>query len=316
MSEAGWWPVINARLIETIDVANILGEGVLWRACDQTLWWTDIQAKKLYRLDWARHRIKTFEMPERLGSFGFVAGRDDLLVAAFESGFAILEPESAFVHWLSRPADLGDGVRLNDGRVDPSGRFWAGAMVERDLRDGETPDARLYMLDGNGVSHGRAGGAHISNGLCWSPAGDRVYFADSMRNEIRVGQFDNSPDGALSFQHFAKTHNGSPDGAVTDHEGRYWSALWGGSRVCCFSPAGEEIFALPVDAPQPTCPAFGGPQGNLLFVTSAHDGLSDTALAAAPKSGAVFVFETDTAGAPAARAVFSQAVIAAAGRGA
>lgn len=305
--------MIKARLVEEIDVTNILGEGVLWRASDQTLWWSDIHAKKLFRLDWTSHRVMTVDMPERLCSFGFIAGRDDLLIAAFESGFAILEPESAGVHWLARPAELGAGVRLNDGRVDPFGRFWAGAMVERALRDDEAPDAWLYMLDGEGDAHVRARGVHISNGLCWSPAGDRVYFADSMRNEIRSARFQRDGNDALSFERFAKTHNGSPDGAVTDRDGRYWSALWDGSRVACFSPEGDEVFSLPINAPQPTCPAFGGPDGNLLFVTSGRDGLSDAALAASPKSGAVFVFETNAIGVPAVRANISPSVIAAAG---
>ena len=305
--------MINTRLVETIDVANILGECVLWRASDQTLWWTDIHAKRLYRLDWATHRINAFTMPERLCSFAFVAGRDDLLVAAFESGFAILAPESPSVHWLARPVALGEGVRLNDGRVDPFGRFWAGAMIERNLRVGETPDASLYMLDADGKAHVRARGAHISNGLCWSPSGDRVYCSDSMRNEIRWAPFDGASSEQLAFRQLAKTGDGSPDGAVTDSLGRYWSALWGGSRIACFSPAGEEVYSLPVDARQPTCPAFGGPQGNLLFVTSARDGLDAAALAAAPNSGAVFVFETDITGGPSPRAVFSDTVIAAAG---
>ncbi len=305
--------MITARLIETIDVANVLGEGVLWRVSDQTVWWTDIQARKLYRLDWRTKKIQTFTTPERLASFGFVDGRDDLLVAAFESGFALFNPESTMLHWLARPAALGGGVRLNDGRVDPFGRFWAGAMIERDLRDKETPNAFLYMLDADGIVHIRSRGVHISNGLCWSPAGDRIYFADSMRNKVFSAAFDSSKDDALSLRDFTTTNDGSPDGAIVDAEGRYWSALWGGSRVACFSPMGEEVFSLPVDAPQPTCPAFGGENGNLLFVTSARDGLSDAVLAASPMSGAVFVFETNVSGAPPPRAKVSPSVITTAG---
>ena len=301
-------PAPKATLIETIDVKNTLGEGVLWRAADQTLWWTDIQERTLYALDWRSKKIKTYATPERVGSFGFVETRDDILIVAFESGFALYQPESAALHWLARPEELGEGVRLNDGRVDPFGRFWAGAMVERELRDGETPDGRLYMVDAEGVAHTRARGAHISNGLCWSSAGNRIYFADSMRNSIKTAPFGERASGELALENFAKTTDGSPDGAVTDRDGRYWSALWGAGRVACFSPEGEEIFSLAVDAPQPTCPAFGGPDGNLLFVTAARDGLSDTALAASPKSGSVFVYETNTAAAPAARARFAPAL--------
>lgn len=297
--------VLIATLIETIGVQNTLGEGVLWRASDQTLWWTDIKERTLYALDWRSKVITTYSTPERVGSFGFIDSRDDILIVAFESGFALYQPESAVLHWLARPEELGDGVRLNDGRVDPFGRFWAGSMVERDLREGETPDCRLYMLDADGVVQSRARGAHISNGLCWSPGGDLIYFADSMRNSIKSAPFSENASGELAFQKFAKTTDGSPDGAVTDQEGRYWSALWGAGRIACFSPAGEEIFSISVGVPQPTCPAFGGPDGNLLFVTTARDGLSEKALTTLPKSGAIFVYETNTAAAPPARARFA-----------
>jgi len=300
---------INTRLIDTFAVGNILGEGVLWRASDATLWWTDIQDKKLFNLVWRSQELRTIETPERVGSFGFIEGRDDLLVVAFESGFAIFRPDDGHMHWLARPAELGDGVRLNDGRVDPFGRFWAGAMIERDLHPGETPDAKLYMLDEKGVAQIRAGGVHIANGLCWSPAGDHVYFSDSMHNAIRIAPFYGDGAGSLAFNQFAKTTNGSPDGAVTDHAGRYWSALWGGSRVVCFAPNGEEVFSLAVDAVQPTCPAFGGPDGNLMFVTSARDGLNKAELAASPNAGALFVYETNVTAPPTARAKFSPTVL-------
>ncbi len=303
---------LKATLVETIDVKNTLGEGVLWRVSDQTLWWTDIQERTLYALEWRSMKITTYATPERVGSFGFIETRDDILIVAFESGFALYQPESAALHWLARPEELGDGVRLNDGRVDPFGRFWAGSMVERDLSEGETPDGRLYMLDADGVAHSRARGTHISNGLCWSPGGDRIYFADSMRNSVRTAPFSENASDDLAFELFAKTTDGSPDGAVTDREGRYWSALWGAGRVACFSTAGEEIFTRAVDAPQPTCPAFGGPEGNLLFVTTAREGLSESALSASSKSGSIFVYETNTGAAPAARAKLAEGLVGAA----
>lgn len=78
---------VKAELIDTIDVANTLGEGVLWRCSYQSAWWTDIQECCLYRLSWAGGSLRRFELPERLASFGFVAGDDSRFVCAFESGF-------------------------------------------------------------------------------------------------------------------------------------------------------------------------------------------------------------------------------------
>ena len=81
---------VKAELIDTIDmidVANTLGEGALWRCSDQSVWWTDIQKCRSYRLSWAGVSLRRFELPERLASLGFVAGDDSRFVCAFESGF-------------------------------------------------------------------------------------------------------------------------------------------------------------------------------------------------------------------------------------
>lgn len=289
---------LKARLIETVETADTLGEGVLWRVSDRSVWWTDIQARRLHRLAWPSLALETYTTPERLGSFGFVAGRDDLLIAAFESGFAVYAPESGHVTWLYRPAGLGPGVRLNDGRTDPQGRFWAGSMMERPVEEGEQPGGALYRLSAEGQAEAMLRGIRISNGLCWSAEGDRIYFADSPLGEIRSAPFDANSGTFGEFETFARFKGEAPDGAVTDAEGCVWTALWGGGRVARISPAGEEIASVEIDAPQPTCPAFGGPDANLLFVVSARDGLTAEQLKAQPLSGALFVFETDVCGWP------------------
>ncbi len=294
--------MIRAHLIEKIDCADALGEGVLWRASDHTVWWTDIQGSRLHRLCWRRKTLETFATPERLCSFGFIEGRDDILLAAFETGFAVFEPESGDAFWRHKPADLRPGLRLNDGRADPAGRFWAGSMTERRLEEGAPPDGKLYRLDEDGRARAVLGGVHISNGLCWSPDGRRIYFADSLLGEIRRADFDALTGECGPFSLFAKFENGSPDGAVVDAEGRLWTALWGAGRVACLSEDGAETYSLAIPAPQPTCPAFGNEDGRLLlFVTSARDELSEQELRDAPESGSLFVYETNVAGMPVTR---------------
>jgi L-arabinonolactonase len=94
----------DARLIEVIDVQDKLGEGVLWRDSDSTLWWVDILGRRIHCLSWPSLKLTTYPTPERPGSIAFVAGRDDALVVAFESGFALWSPNSGDLKWLSRPA--------------------------------------------------------------------------------------------------------------------------------------------------------------------------------------------------------------------
>jgi sugar lactone lactonase YvrE len=287
---------MSARLLECIEVADTLGEGVLWRPEDQTVWWTDIHGRRLHRLAWPSLDLATFPTPERVGSFAFVEGRDDVVLAAFETGFALFAPEDGRVAWLDRPEELGDGVRLNDGRVDPRGRFWAGSMMERRLAAGEQPRGVLYRLGPEGRAEPVLGGVRISNSICWSPRADRMYFADTPLGETYAAAYDARCGAPARFSVLARYEGEWPDGAVTDVDGHLWTAMWGGGRVARMTPEGEEIASIAIDAQQPTCPAFGGPAGNLLFVTTATQGLSDEQRAAKPRSGALFVFETEAKG--------------------
>ena len=69
------------------------------------------------RLDWASGRLEVYGTPERVGSFGFVAG-SERLVTAFASGVALYDVAGKTVDWIARPPEIVAGVRFNDGRVD------------------------------------------------------------------------------------------------------------------------------------------------------------------------------------------------------
>jgi L-arabinonolactonase len=292
----------DARLIEEIDVRDELGEGVLWRQSDSTVWWIDILGRRIHCLAWPSLKLTTYPTPERPGSIAFIEGRDDALIVAFESGFAVWSPQSGDLRWLSRPVGLGDGVRLNDGRVDPDGRFWAGSMAENGVAEGALAPGVLFRLGPDGQAAPVLGGIHISNGICWSSDGSRMYLADSPRGEVYVADYNRISGVPGRFEVFARFSGEGPDGAVTDAAGNYWTALWGGSRVAAFAPDGNEIAVIPTDVPQPSCPVFGGPNRNLLFVTTARQHMAPEPLAKYPRSGNLFVFETSATGAPIDRA--------------
>jgi L-arabinonolactonase len=281
----------NAKLIDSISVRNTLGEGISWEPLLGRLWWTDIQERKLFRWDPLTRALESFDLPERLGSFGFVQGSENI-VAAFESGFAFYHPESGQLEWLERPRHEARNVRFNDGRVDRQGRFWAGSMVE-----GEgAPTGKLYCLQG-GKSAVRLAGIAISNSICFSPDGRHLYFADTPHRTIL--RYDIDPgDGTIgNRQIFARTPQGAfPDGSNIDAEGHLWNAHWGAGRVVRYAPDGSIKESIDVPAMQPTCIAFGGRDLNLLFVSSAREGLSDAALAQQPQAGNVFVYQLDVKG--------------------
>lgn len=284
--------VREEQLHAIIPAACQLGEGILWDG-DRTLWWTDIQARQLCRFDWTDQRLTRQALPERLGSFGFTID-GERIIAAFESGIAFYRPQDGALQWLARLQRHPPSLRFNDGRVDRQGRFWAGTMIEDESAPG---DASLYRTDANAAMQPCVPGLRIANGLCASPDGRSLYLADSARAIIYV--YDLDPDsGELHDRRvFARTEPTiCPDGANVDEAGCLWSAQWGGSRVIRYAPDGrvDRILHLPVS--QPTCVTFGGPDLDLLFITTARDGLSPQALDAQTHAGDVLVYRSAVKG--------------------
>ncbi len=291
---------MQAQLIETIDVGNTLGEGVLFRESDSTVWWTDIQSSKLYCLAWPGLVLNSYPTPERVCAFAFVEGADDKLLVAFETGFAYFLPSSGQVIWIAKTYEQGGGVRMNDGRTDPNGNFWVGSMVERPLESGEAPSGQLYRLIGKDKTIVGRNGIHISNGLCWSADGKYVYFADSPTGVVQRASYDLNSCQIGAFEDVYKFDGVNPDGAITDRDGNYLSALWNGSCVAVISEQGKRVFDIELPTPQITCLALGGPKLNLLFVTSASDGLpqDDNGASLDRQAGNLFILETDFDGCP------------------
>ena len=289
-----------AQLIETINVGNTLGEGVLFRDSDSTVWWTDIQSSKLYCLAWPKLDLKTFSTPERLCAFAFVKGNDNLLLVAFETGFAYFTPDSGAVNWISPIYEKGCGVRMNDGRTDWNGNFWVGSMVERSLEAREQPLGQLYRLTGKNETHIGRSGIHISNGLCWSADGKTIFFADSPTGMVQKASYDLASCRIGSFENFHKFEGVNPDGAITDRNGNYLSALWNGSCVAVLADDGKRVFDIELPTPQVTCLALGGSQRNIMFVTSASEGMprDSNGTIHDRQAGNLFILETDFYGLP------------------
>ncbi len=123
------------------DCKNVLGEGPVWVAAEQALYWVDIESQRLFRYS---EDQGTTEYPTGLqlcsiapaASGGYVGGGGD--------GFLrlALEPELA-IEKLGHPQRDIESSRFNDGKVDRHGRFWAGTM---DRFERESFGA-LYRLD-------------------------------------------------------------------------------------------------------------------------------------------------------------------------
>lgn len=287
---------MTAEFIHSVPVSNRLGEGIVWNEKRGSVWWTDIQNSALFEYVPELDTLEIRDTPHRVACFGFVEGKDSLIVA-FDRGIAFYDPFSGAIEWLVGPDALPDGLRFNDGKIDPGGRFWVGTMVED---PGVSEPASLYCFDPKAGLVEHVPDIRISNGLCWSPDAKVMYHADSPTGTIRAFRFDSESGTPSEPVTFAQTRRGVyPDGSTVDAGGGMWNAQWGGGQVLRYTTAGQVDLVVELPVTQPTCVSFGGATMDLLFVTSARQGLSEEQLAAEPAAGDLFVYRTGLKGLPA-----------------
>ena len=285
---------MKTELVDVVKAQNTLGEGVIWDHISGCVYWTDIKEAKLYSFSFENDDPDIFDLPENLCAFGLtqMTGR---FICAFSSGFYFFNIETGERERIKLIEKDWAGSRMNDGRMDRKGRFWTGTMIE-DPSNQPPNGAALYSLSRKSVKK-HFDGVSISNGIAWSPDNKVMYFADSPNRKIYTFDYDIDQCDVRNRRDFTNLPIGAfPDGATIDEEGCLWVALWGAGEVVRFSPEGEILHKINIEARQPTCVSFAGKDLNYLCVTSAREGLSQEALQAEPHSGDLFIYETDVRG--------------------
>jgi sugar lactone lactonase YvrE len=272
----------------------ILGEGPVWCPRRQVLFWTDIDGKTFNQLDPGSEKSRSVQLDDMLCAFCLMP--DGLFLCAFTKHIAIMDADGVQQTTLHAVEEQRADTRFNDGKCDPTGRFWAGTMSTV----GTPNQGSLYRIDPDGSVHHMLEGLSTSNGLGWSPDAKTFYLTDSPTGNIYAFDFD-AESGSLSNQRiFASVpqNAGRPDGLTVDAEGGIWSAHWDGWRITRYLPSGviDQVIEMPV--PRPTSVIFGGETMDTVFVTSARKKLDPDVLASAPLSGSVFSVRTDQTGIP------------------
>lgn len=278
-----------AELRVVRETKNRLGEGPCWDPASGRLWWFDILGRKIFWTSPDGGDHGEFDLPMRASVATPTAG-GRLMIAA-EDGLSTFDRETGALSKVWPAADLAQGFRSNDGKVDMAGRLWWSSMdADGGARPGAIyrygPDGNVKVLDG----------IHIANSMAFSPDGATFYLADSKL--ARIDAFSIDPvTGALGERRlFAAFSDGVPDGAATDVEGCLWVAIWGGWRLERYRPDGRLDRVVKVPVQQPSSCIFGGPDLTTLFVTSAREGLPPQAREAQTLAGALFAFEPGVAG--------------------
>lgn len=268
-----------------------LGESPVWDCRTGTLLWVDILRGELHQYDPAVGRdqvLTTLDVP--LGAVA--ARRAGGYVLAAGTGFWLVEGDR-----VTHLADVDDrGERMNDGKCDPAGRFWAGTMTAD-----RKPGAALYRLDADRTVRAVVDAVALSNGLGWSPQGTTMYYVDTPTRRVDAFSYDLETGTVHGRRPFVdlSAERGNPDGLTVDVDGGVWVAMAGGSAVRRYAPDGRPDQVVEVPAEKVTSATFGGPGLRDLYITTSTEGLSEQQRRAQPQAGLVFRARPGHAGLPA-----------------
>jgi L-arabinonolactonase len=271
-----------------VECRCILGEGIVWDTRRRSLFWTDIEQSTLWRHD--GQRLRSWRVPDRLGSFALCASGRVLLALA--KGLFLADVDSAAgsdlpVQALAPVEPTVPTTRTNDGRTDRSGNFVFGTYNEAQ----DSPAGSFYQYSArHGLRRLDLGGVTIANSICFALDGRTMYFCDSPLGRIMRCEYDADAARVSNVSEFVRfgPGEGLPDGSVIDEEDCLWNAAWGVGRVRRYSPEGGVITEIEVAAKNSTCPAFGGESLDQLFVTSSRQEMTPQELEQVPHAGSVY----------------------------
>ncbi|MFP3495216.1 SMP-30/gluconolactonase/LRE family protein [Pseudomonas sp. SIMBA_059] len=279
-----------------VDARNTVGECPVWVPEEQALYWVDIPNGGLQRWSAATGHLAAWKAPQMLACIA----RSDAgnWVAGMQTGFFQLIPHndgSLDTTPLATVEHPRADMRLNDGRCDRQGRFWAGSMV-LDMGLGAA-EGTLYRFAAGATPQAQLSGFITLNGLAFSPDGRTMYVSDSHPSVQQVWAFDydlesGTPSNRRVFIDM-HAHPGRPDGAAVDADGCYWICANDAGLVHRFTPEGRLDRSLSVPVKKPSMCAFGGSRLDTLFVTSIRDDHSEQSLA-----GGVFALNPGAQGLP------------------
>ena len=290
------------RVEAVVRTADTVGESPVWDEREGALLWVDIVGRRIHRWFPAEDRLETRAAPDFATSVGL--REDGGAVVGLRREVVLWDLEAGFEPLATPEPDLPDN-RLNEGVVGPDGRYWVGTMQDN-LEDDGSPremdraSGALYRIDAAGtVERLTERTIGLANTLAWLPDG-RLVTADTLADALYAhAPADASAGAGLGARttFAAGFGRGVPDGSCVDVEGCLWNCrVAGGACLVRFSPDGavDRVVELPCDSPTSCC--FGGPDLDVLYVTSARFGMEAARLAERPLEGAVFALRPGTSG--------------------
>jgi sugar lactone lactonase YvrE len=274
-----------------------LGEGPLWHAARESLFWLDILKQTLYEKAFDSIEAdfdNSWQLPEISSALALDGESNNSILMVTNLCFGRLDLDTGGFCSLT-PLPIDEHMRANDGGVDPNGEFWFGTMEKKPTGN----NGNIYSLSPSGKLTHQLAKMGIPNTFCWSAAGKRLYLSDSLQQKMY--SFDMSDNEMLLnsekeiFLDLSRSGS-TPDGGAMDINGHLWNAHWDGFKIQCYAANKKERDTLNLPVPKVTSCCFGGPDLRQLFITTAREGMITTELQEYPLSGHVFVVELPVIG--------------------
>lgn len=263
-----------------VDCANHLGEGPVWDVETGALYWVDSTGPRvgkdaIWRLDGRTGAVQSWPLPKDVGAMALRQSGGAILALA--DGFYTFDFDTAALDQVAAVDDDPSRARLNDGKCDRRGRFFAGGMDDQE----ELGICGLWRLDPDHSIRKVDDGIICSNGPCWSPDDCIFYFADTFQNEIWAYDYDIETGVPTNRRVFASTHAdaGFADGSTVDEEGFVWNAQVISGDLIRYAPDGTVDRKISMPVRNITSVMFGGDNLDEIYVTSmarvAHPAVHD-----------------------------------------
>lgn len=290
-----------APKVEIVTPSIELGEGPHWDVETQSLYYVDIFGKAIHRyVPATKKHTKAVIGTNHVTFIIPVDGQKDKYLISIGRELAVVtwDGESEKVSDTRKICEVENapetiGNRFNDGKCDASGRLWAGTMGEEKVLGHIKPENGSFMSFEGGKAKTHLTKVGISNGLAWNSDNTKLYYIDSPK--LTVDQYDfDIKNATISNKKVVFTlskHDipGVLDGMTIDTDGNLWIAIFNGSRVIKIDPRKPETLldTIPIPAKQTTSVAFGGPNLDELYVTSARFTIDGVVLPP-PEHGATY----------------------------
>ncbi len=252
-----------------LECGNHLGEGPVWDVEDGCLYWVDGTGRRvgkpsIWRMDPRTGTTQNWSLSHDVGAMAL--RHDGGAVLALADGFYFFDFQGSTLDLITHVDADQPRTRLNDGKCDRRGRFFAGGMDDKEELEicglwRLDPDLRVAKVDE---------GIICTNGPCWSPDDTTFYLADTFQGEYWAYDYDLETGALMNKRVWAsfKDDDGVADGSTMDDQGFLWNAQLISGDLVRYAPDGSVDRRIGMPVRNITSVMFGGDKLDELYVTS------------------------------------------------